>query len=475
VRARRAAAAAFFLAVGPVALAESRAAEVAAWLTGTFEAKDPAADGGAVRIVIVSVPKSRIANGSPVLYREQAALPKLDEPSLQRFYRLEEVGEVVRLRAFDPKDPLIVRGKWRDPSALALYGASDVRERPGCELALKRVGARWEGGTPETTPQAACPSNLRNAVRMTSSVTLSKDELMQWDRGFDEKGKQRWGSREGGTTFVKRSASAPVDDALLERTVGRRPETAPTPAALTVTAPAAAQQGRVEERFSERASSSILLVYDGQRVEPGLERILLSALELAYADLVRDFGSGPVEKVVVVVYAERDFLAATHAPSWANGFFDGRVRVPARGITGVTPELLSVLRHEMTHSFVHFRAKGRAPTWLHEGLAQLEEGKTAAPVASALTGAYAARGTFSLSALEGRFTGFSASGARSGYAVSLAVAEMLRDTRGFGALAHFLDRLGEGGSVEEAMREELRADYPRLESDLADWLKRRAR
>ena len=149
--------------------------------------------------------------------------------------------------------------------------------------------------------------------------------------------------------------------------------------------------------------------------------------------------------------------------------------MPARGITGVTPELLSVLRHEMTHSFVHFRAKGRAPTWLHEGLAQLEEGKTAAPVASALTGAYAARGTFSLSALEGGFTGFSASGARSGYAVSLAVAEMLRDTRGFGALAHFLDRLGEGGSVEEAMREELRADYPRLESDLADWLKRRAR
>ena len=240
-------------------------------------------------------------------------------------------------------------------------------------------------------------------------------------------------------------------------------------------AASAAAQGHVEERYSERASSSILLVYDGQRVEAGLERILLSALERAYADLVRDFGSGPVEKVVVVVYAERDFLDATRAPVWADGLFDGRVRVPARGITGVTPELLSVLRHEMTHSFLHFRARGRAPTWLHEGLAQLEEGKTAVPFASALAGAYAARGTFSLSALEGGFTGFSASQARSGYVVSLAAAEMLRDTRGFGALAHFLDRIGEGASVEEAMREELRADYPRLESDLADWLKRRAR
>ncbi|HEX5855537.1 MAG TPA: hypothetical protein VFZ57_07950 [Thermoanaerobaculia bacterium] len=231
----------------------------------------------------------------------------------------------------------------------------------------------------------------------------------------------------------------------------------------------------VEERYTERASSSILLAYDGRRLEPGLERVLLSALEQAYAGLVQDFGSGPVEKVVVVVYAERDFQASTQAPAWADGLFDGRVRVPARGITGVTPELLSVLRHEMTHSFVHFRAKGRAPTWLQEGLAQVEEGKTSAPFASALAGTWAARGTFSLPALEGAFTGFSAAQARGSYAVALAAAEMLKDTRGFGALARFLDRLGEGAELEDAMRDTLHADYARLESDLADWLKRRAR
>ncbi|MDL2717116.1 MAG: chromophore lyase CpcT/CpeT [Acidobacteriota bacterium] len=224
MKARRAAAAAFLLAVGPAALAESRAAEVATWLTGTFEAKDPVAGGGAARIVIVSVPKSRIANDSAVLYCEQAAPPKLDEPSLQRFYRVEEDGDVVRLKAFDPKDPLIVRGKWRDPSALALYGSNDVRERRGCEITLKKVGSGWAGGTREATPQEACPSHVRNAVRMASSVSLSMDELTLWDRGFDEKGKQTWGSLEGVTTFVKTSASAPVDGAFLERTVGRRAE-----------------------------------------------------------------------------------------------------------------------------------------------------------------------------------------------------------------------------------------------------------
>ena len=131
--ARRTAAAVCLLLVRPAVAAEGRAAEVAAWLTGAFETNESAAADGtpeAVRIVIVAVPKSRIANGALVLYREQAVAPKLDEPSQQRFLRLEEEGDAVRIRAFDPKDPFIVRGKWRDSSTLALYGVNDMREGP---------------------------------------------------------------------------------------------------------------------------------------------------------------------------------------------------------------------------------------------------------------------------------------------------------------------------------------------------------
>jgi hypothetical protein len=220
VSARRAAAAVCLLLAGPPAAADGRAAEVAAWLSGTFEKGDPPAAGAsdAVRIVIVAVPKSRIANGSPVLYREEAAAPRLDEPSAQRFFRLEEDGEAVRLRAFDPKDPLIVRGKWRDPSVLAFYGSNDLRERPGCAILLKKTGEAWEGGTQGT----GCLSNRRGASTMTSALSVSKDGFTQWDRGFDDKGRQTWGSAEGGTRFVKRSVDAPVDDRLMERPVGRR-------------------------------------------------------------------------------------------------------------------------------------------------------------------------------------------------------------------------------------------------------------
>ncbi|MGA7990256.1 MAG: hypothetical protein WCC53_02380 [Thermoanaerobaculia bacterium] len=256
----------------------------------------------------------------------------------------------------------------------------------------------------------------------------------------------------------------------------RRLKTSLTTAAcgLLAAASAAAPQGRVEEGFSERASSSILLVYDGTRLEPGVERSLLAALERAYADLVQDLGSGPAEKVTVVVYAERDWRLATRAPDWSGGLFDGKVRVPAQGLTGVTSALLSVLKHEMTHAFVHARTHGRAPTWLHEGLAQVEEGKSSAAYAGALLETWRGSQTFGLRSLESSFRRLSSAEARTGYVVSLAAAEMLRDTRGPGALAHFLDRLGDGTSLEDAMRETLRGDYARLESELADWLGRRA-
>lgn len=220
MNARRVVAAACLLFARPLAADGGRAAEVAAWLTGTFELKDQGSTGSpeAVRIVTVAVPKSRIANGGIVLYREQAVAPKLDEPTQQRFYRLEEEGEAVRMRVFDPKEPFLVRGKWRDPSALALYGASDMRERPGCAMLLRKKGDLWEG----TTPGTNCPSIVKTAATMTSVLILARDGFTQWDRGFDEKGVQTWKSPEVGMHFPKKSANAPADDNLIERPVGRR-------------------------------------------------------------------------------------------------------------------------------------------------------------------------------------------------------------------------------------------------------------
>lgn len=186
--------------------------EVAGLLTGTFDSKSQAdADPKgfrAVRLVAVRVPKSRL--GEPVLYVEQALLATPNKPYRQRFYRLEETadGGVVS-RVFEPKDPLAVSGKWRDPADLAIFGEGDVAERIGCAVRLKKTPDGWSGGTEGKN----CPSALSGARYAESDVRLFSDRLETWDRGFDVEDRQVWGSEKRPYSFERRSAGPPAESA----------------------------------------------------------------------------------------------------------------------------------------------------------------------------------------------------------------------------------------------------------------------
>src|SRR6185437_14234021 len=105
-----------------------------------------------------------------------------------------------------------------------------------------------------------------------------------------------------------------------------------------------------------------------------------------------------------------------------------KIRIPISGVSSVTPEMAHVLRHELTHSFINQAAHGRAPSWLNEGIAQLEEGRNTAEIGQRLAALYAAGRQIPLSQLEGGFQDFSAAEASVAYAESLAAAEYIRQT-----------------------------------------------
>lgn len=197
----------------PLAASETPGAsdEVASLLAGTFDSKTQAEASPvafrAIRLVSVIVPKSRLGSGPPVLYLEQALSATPDKPYRQRFYRIEETadGGVVS-RVFEPKDPLAISGKWRDPADLALYGPGDVVERLGCAVRLRKTAEGWEGGTEGTS----CPSALSGARYATSRVKLLPGRMESWDRGYDLEDRQVWGAREGPYVFERRSAGPPV-------------------------------------------------------------------------------------------------------------------------------------------------------------------------------------------------------------------------------------------------------------------------
>jgi len=162
----------------------------------------------------------------------------------------------------------------------------------------------------------------------------------------------------------------------------------------------------------------------------------------------------------------------TQAPAWTAALNDGKIRIPISGVSAVTPALAHVLRHELTHSFIAQITHGRAPTWLNEGIAQLEEGRSSAQFGPRLAALYASGHQVPLSQFEAGFQGYSSAEAAVAYAESLAAVEYIRDNYGLSDMARLLKRLGEGQSVESALRSTIRCGYAELEIELTAYLKK---
>ena len=225
-----------------------------------------------------------------------------------------------------------------------------------------------------------------------------------------------------------------------------------------------------ELRYSLRESSHFSLHFEGKDMPQNFPHDVLATLERHYDDLSSDLGYSPRNSILVTVYTEQAFFDVTQAPAWSNAVNDGKLRIPIRGLASVTPELSRVLKHELTHSFVAQMSAGRCPTWLQEGIAQMEEGKSGAPAGHQLAQLFAADHEIPINMLEGSFMSFSSGEAVLAYAESLAAAEYIRDTYGMSEISRILHQLEQGSSTEAAMRSVIHCDYGRLQSEMARWL-----
>lgn len=230
------------------------------------------------------------------------------------------------------------------------------------------------------------------------------------------------------------------------------------------------REAAVEGGFRQAESGSFTLSWEGSEVSPAFSREILETLERHYKDVAWAMYYSPRDSIQVILYAAQQFADITQSPSWAGAVNDGKIRIPVRGLTSMTPGLARVLKHEMVHSFVHRLAERRCPTWLNEGLAQLESGDSIAQFGPSLARLYAQSRQAPLAGLEGSFQAFDSSRAALAYAESLAAAEMLRDRYGAYQLPELLKSLGRGRTLAEALREVLRMSYEDLETELAQYL-----
>ncbi len=235
----------------------------------------------------------------------------------------------------------------------------------------------------------------------------------------------------------------------------------------------AERESTAESNFSQRESTHFNLHFEGSDSSEAFRRDLLATLDSEYDDLVRDLGYSPHNNIAVTLYTQQAFFDVTRAPSWTGALNDGKLRIPISGVKSVTPELARVLKHELTHSFVSQMSSNRCPTWLNEGIAQIEEGKSSAPFGRQLAQMFGSGNEIPFNVLEGSFMSFDAPVATAAYAESLAATEYIRDAYGMSEVTRILEMLSQGSSTEAALRSTVHSDYRQMRDEMATGLKAR--
>jgi len=235
----------------------------------------------------------------------------------------------------------------------------------------------------------------------------------------------------------------------------------------------AEREVEVEEKSRSRESRHFTLHYQGDRTSAELQQQILATLESAYQDISRQLSFEPTENVIVILYTKTEFVDITEAPTWASALNDGKLRIPIGGITVMDPEVERNLRHELTHSFVHWLSKGHCPTWLNEGLAELMEPRSAAMYARQLGPLFLERKAIPFSVLQDSFTRFSSVQAEIAYAESLSATEYLRDRYGIFEITRILQSIGSGVEPETALTNSTGMDYSTLAQRIGEQMAKR--
>jgi hypothetical protein len=206
---------------------------------------------------------------------------------------------------------------------------------------------------------------------------------------------------------------------------------------------------KVEGAYWAQESAHFLVRYEGaQGIDLG--RSVVDTLEGAYESIGRDLGAFPKDKVQVGIYAAAVFGDVIGAPPHLiAGAYDGKkLRLNLSASTAYSNDLSRLVRHEYAHAVIHLATNGRAPIWLHEGLAQVMEPR-AAPrmIEVSVPREYLTLAVSTLSRTA------SPEALVAGYGLTHVAVEHLVDRGGMASVREFLARLGRGEPLAPAMRE----------------------
>jgi tetratricopeptide (TPR) repeat protein len=226
----------------------------------------------------------------------------------------------------------------------------------------------------------------------------------------------------------------------------------------------ARRESGVHNELSALKSTHFILRYDRKTSNLPLGEQILATLEDLYRRLSRELTPHAPDTVAVILYPDQAFFDITRAPGWAGGVYDGKIRIPIRGLYSVTSELKAALAHELTHCFMTGLPGRGSPTWFLEGVAQVQEGRSAAEERKVLVQLQRANSLIPLRNLRGSFIGLPGGMVDVAYAESLSAVEYLTARFGRSAIRDLLDLMAQNYNFENAFNKVLQRSVSEFET-----------
>lgn len=206
------------------------------------------------------------------------------------------------------------------------------------------------------------------------------------------------------------------------------------------------KEASLHASFDTQPGVRFNILFEGPEQRPIANRVS-AILERAYANVGKALNTYPPETISAILYTKEQFRAITHAPGWAAGAYDGRIRIPVLGALRVPGELERVVTHEFVHAAINSIAPRGVPVWLNEGLATYFEPTNHAWLERRLR---TAPQLLPVRTLESSFGQLDGDDALLAYAQSWAAAGLLVQRLGPN-FPVFLQYVGNGTSVEQAL------------------------
>src|SRR5262249_39761138 len=112
------------------------------------------------------------------------------------------------------------------------------------------------------------------------------------------------------------------------------------------------KEAAVHETLIERNDARFTVTFGG-RAENALATHAVAVLDRAFWHIGQQLGVYPSNRIFVTLYTEQQFRDLTQMPAWSAGAFDGKIRVPVKGVSQNLEEFDRVLVHELTHAMIH--------------------------------------------------------------------------------------------------------------------------